>query len=80
MIFSGRSSNANQMQQIRREAGDGPAAAAATSERYRRYGFFIFLCREIAQAVMSDGKGSQFHSGLRKLSHFKLDCLYSLLC
>jgi hypothetical protein len=45
------------MQQIRREAGDGPAAAAATGERYRRYkaqlgsGFFIFLCREIAQAA-----------------------------
>jgi hypothetical protein len=45
------------VQQIRTEAGDGPAAAAATGERLRRYkapfgsGFSIFLCREIAQAA-----------------------------
>ena len=65
-----------------------PAAAAATGERARRYkaqfgsGFFIFLCCEIAQAANHVGwkRGVNFHSGLRKLSHFKLDCLYSLLC
>ena len=66
----------------------GPAAPAATGERRGRYkaqfgsGFSIFLFREIAQAANHVGwkRGVNFIPGLRKLSHFKLDCLYSLLC
>jgi hypothetical protein len=72
------------VQQIRKEAGDGPAAAAATGERHRRYkaqfgsGFSIFLIRENCASRQSSWRGLHrvvnhpiFHSELGGRPHFQ---------